>query len=120
MSLAIVAAGSLTVVTYSSTQALAVPTTFAASPCTEGEQGADCRKVYTKYLNPLISLLSAAVGILAVTMIIVGGVQYSSAGSDPQQVAEAKSRIIKAVVGLVSYVFLFGILNWLVPGGLLP
>lgn len=90
--------------------------TFAAIDCTKDGQAKAC--LYQKYLNPAIKLLSAVVGVLAVLMIIVGGVQYSSAGSDPQKITEARKKIINALLGLVAYIFLFAFLNWLVPGGL--
>jgi hypothetical protein len=87
--------------------------TFAAAECTTD----DCRKLYTKYINPAIRLLSAVVGVVVIVAIVVGGVQYSAAGSDPQKVAGAKSLIMKAVIGLVSFIFLFAFLQWFVPGG---
>lgn len=95
------------------TQAAPVTHTVAASECTTD----DCRKLYTKYINPTIRLLSAAVGVVVITSIVVGGIQYSSAGSDPQKVAGARKLIGKAIVGLVTYIFLFALLQWLIPGG---
>ena len=89
--------------------------TVAAFKCGTPE----CDSLYTKYLNPFIKLLSAVVGILVVLSVIIGGVQYSAAGSDPQQVAAARKRIGNALLGLVAYIFLFALLNWLVPGGIL-
>lgn len=86
---------------------------FAASECLTEE----CRNLYSKYINPAVRLLSAAVGVVVVLMIVVGGVQYSSAGSDPQKVAEARKKITNAIVALLTYIFLFALLNWLVPGG---
>jgi len=91
---------------------------FAASECAAGSAGKQCRNLYAKYLNPLVKLLSAVVGVLVVLMVIMGGVQYSAAGSDPQKVAEAKKKITNALLGLAAYIFLFAFLNWLVPGGI--
>lgn len=95
--------------------ALSPGTTMAASTCTSK----DCEKLYTKYLNPLVKLLGGAVGVVVVLMIVIGGVQYSSAGSDPQQVAEARKKITNAVFALFAYIFLFAFLNWAVPGGII-
>ena len=77
----------------------------------------DCNFVI-KYINPLIKFLSAGVGVVVTLMIIVAGIQYSSAGSDPQKVAASKRKITNAITALILYLLLFAILNWLVPGGL--
>jgi|GEM_PF-2115973 len=77
----------------------------------------DCNFIQ-KYINPLIRFLSAGVGVVITLMIIIAGIQYSSAGSDPQKVAASKRKITNAIVALILYLLLFAILNWLVPGGL--
>lgn len=71
------------------------------------------------YIVLLIRALSAIVGIVVVAMIIVGGIQYSASGDDPQAVASAKKRIINALLAIVVYVFGMAFLQYLVPGGIL-
>lgn len=71
-----------------------------------------------KDLNLIISFLAAGVGVIVVIMIIVGGIQYSAAGGDPQKVSAAKTKIFNAVLALVTFIFLYAILDWLIPGGL--
>lgn len=63
-----------------------------------------------------IRLLTALVGILAVIMIIVGGIQYSTANGNPQSVANAKKRITDVLIGVIAFVFLYAFLEWLIPG----
>lgn len=61
----------------------------------------------------------AAITIPIISLvIIVGGIQYSLAGSNPQALATAKSRLMKAAIALVTFVGLWGFLKWLIPGGL--
>lgn len=72
-----------------------------------------------KFVNPAIKFLSAGVGLIVTIMIIVAGIQYSSAGSDPQKVVAAKGKIANAIIALVTYIFSFGLLQWLWPGGIL-
>jgi len=72
-----------------------------------------------KYITDGIKILSAAVGIVVVIMIAVGGVQYSSARDNPQAVAAAKGRIINAILALVAYLFMFSLLQYLIPGGVI-
>ncbi len=92
--------------------------------CPKGSQKAGAKKdnatscIFAKYINPLIVLLSAIVGVMVVIGIIVGSIQYSSAGGDPSKTAAAKKRIANSIFALVAYFFLFTILQWLTPGGL--
>lgn len=72
-----------------------------------------------RYLVIFINVLSAVVGLVVVGSIIYGGIQYSMAGSDPQKVSEAKRRIRNAVIALMFFLFMFSLLNYLVPGGVL-
>lgn len=72
-----------------------------------------------RWLIILINVLSGMAGIVIVGAIVVGGMQYSSAGSDPQKVSAAKNRIRNAVIALLFFLFGYGILNFLIPGGLL-
>lgn len=71
----------------------------------------------TKYLNPLITLLSVVVGIAVVIGLIVGGIQYSSSGGDPQKVAKAKLHIRNSLLALLAFFFLYAFIKFLVPGG---
>ncbi len=72
-----------------------------------------------KYVNPLINFLAALVGMVVTIMIMIGGIQYASAGADPGKINAAKNKIINALIALVAFLFLYAILQWLVPGGFL-
>jgi len=72
-----------------------------------------------KYINPLVNLLAALVGVAVVISIVVGGIQYSNSGGDPQAVSAAKNRIRNAIIALLTFIFLYALLNFLIPGGLL-
>lgn len=65
-----------------------------------------------------INVLSAIAAVAIVTGIIVGGIQYSTAGANPQAVGAAKGRIINALIALLSLTFLYSFLQWLIPGGI--
>lgn len=71
------------------------------------------------YLVLFINVLSALAGVVIAASIAYGGIQYSMAGSDPQKISTAKSRIRNALIALLFFIFGFGFLNYLVPGGLL-
>ncbi len=72
-----------------------------------------------KYIKIAINTLSAVAGVVIVGSVIVGGIQYSMSADDPQAVAKSKSRIINALIALLMFVFGYGILNYLIPGGIL-
>lgn len=74
--------------------------------------------------NPIINLLQQAVkvlygviGVLAVVVIMIAGVIYGTAGDREDRVKLAKTMITNTVIGILLYVFMTVILNFLVPGG---
>jgi hypothetical protein len=74
--------------------------------------------IYTKFINPIINLLSVVVGLVVITTIIVGGIQFSSSSGDPNKIQAARKKISNALIALVAYLFLFAFLQWIVPGGI--
>ena len=68
-----------------------------------------------KYINPMISFLSAFVGIAVTIGIISGAIRYASAGDDPQKVSAAKLHIRGAILALLTFIFLYAAIQWLVP-----
>lgn len=52
-------------------------------------------------LTTAVSILSIAVGVVAVVMIILGGLKFVTSGSNPQDVTKARETIIYAVAGVV-------------------
>ncbi len=72
----------------------------------------------TKDLQVAVNFLSAGVGIVVIGLIIVGGIQYSIAGDNPQATTAAKERITNALIALVAFLFIFAFIQWLIPGGL--
>lgn len=48
-----------------------------------------------------LNLFSAVVGIIAVVMIIIGGIKYITSGGDSGNVTSAKNTILYAIIGLV-------------------
>lgn len=71
------------------------------------------------YVTIFIKALSALVGVVVVANIIIGGIQYSASGDDPGAVGAAKKRIFNAILALAVYAFMFALLQYLIPGGVL-
>lgn len=88
-------------------------------PCDPGRAGDACVSFIEQYINPFITLLTVSIGVIAAISLVVAGVQYASAGSDPGKVQKAKDRIGKTLLGVLAYLFLFAFLNYIVPGGFL-
>lgn len=70
-----------------------------------------------KYGIPFLNFLGAIVGLIVTISIVIGGIQYAGSAGDPNIVAEARKRIRNAVLALAAFLFLYGFLQWLVPGG---
>jgi magnesium-transporting ATPase (P-type) len=73
---------------------------------TENTSTADCSTSdATERVNSLIktivNLLSAVVGIVAVVMIIFGGLRYITSGGNDSSVTGAKNTILYAIIGLI-------------------
>jgi len=96
------------------------PATQSGSQCTgaNGKSGGGSCDLVGKYINPAIKLLTILVGVVATISIIFGGIQYSTSAGDPAKVSAAKGRLTKTIIALVCYAFLYGFLQFLVPGGL--
>lgn len=71
--------------------------------------------VYTK---AILKVLTVGVGIAVVGGIVWGGIKYTSARGNASQVQDAINTIINSVIGLFLYLFMFAILNFLIPGGI--
>lgn len=53
------------------------------------------------YLETVFAFGISIAGILAVTMIVIGGIQYITAYGNPGMVGNAKNRITQALIGLL-------------------
>ena len=63
-------------------------------------------------LKNILSLVFIATGSIAVMMVVIGGLKYSSSQGDPQGVSKAKNTIIYAIVGLVVSIFSLTIVSF--------
>lgn len=72
-----------------------------------------------RYLIPITRFLAAIVGLVVIISVVIGGIQYSSAGDNPQKISQAKGRILNSMLALLVFFLLYGLLEWIVPGGFL-
>ncbi|TAK89089.1 hypothetical protein EPO04_03240 [Patescibacteria group bacterium] len=74
--------------------------------------------------NPIFAFLSAAIrwfsaifGLILILIVAIAGFQYVISAGDSSQVQGAKDRLKGAVTGLVLYLLMFSILQFLLPEG---
>jgi len=65
----------------------------------------------------VINILTGGVGIVAVLGLIWGSIQWSTAAGNPAQVQKARTIITNVVIGIIAYIAMFSLLNFLIPGG---
>ena len=54
------------------------------------------------------------VGIIAVIMLIIGGIKYVVSGGDAKKVTDAKNTVLYAIIGLVIAFLAFAIVNFVI------
>lgn len=54
------------------------------------------------------------VGIVAVIMLIIGGIKYVVSGGDSKKVTDAKNTVLYAIIGLVISFLAFAIVNFVI------
>ena len=70
-----------------------------------------------KDLQIIVNFLSIGVAVVVVGVIIVGGIQYITAGDSAEKITAAKQRIMNGLIALFIFIFTFAFLQWLIPGG---
>ncbi|MDO4979105.1 MAG: hypothetical protein Q4E47_03070 [Candidatus Saccharibacteria bacterium] len=65
--------------------------------------------VFARFTN--IALL--AIGLVAVVMLIYGGVRYIISGGDAKKVTDAKNTILYAIIGLIISLLSYAIVNFI-------
>ncbi len=61
-----------------------------------------------------LNIMYMLMGIIAVIVIIVAGIMYSTSGGDSGRVSKAKNMILYAVIGIVVIIAAFAITNFVI------
>lgn len=72
----------------------------------------------TRVFVEIFEFIAVGVGIITVAGIIFGGIKYATANGNTSQAEQGITTIVNAVIGLLLFIFMYALLNWLVPGGL--
>ena len=54
------------------------------------------------------------VGVIAVIMLIIGGIKYVVSGGDAKKVTDAKNTVLYAIIGLIVCFLAFAIVNFVI------
>lgn len=65
-------------------------------------------------IQTVINILLYVLGIIAVIMIIVGGIKYTTSNGDSSALTSAKNTILYSIVGLVVAILSYAIVNFVV------
>lgn len=76
-------------------------------------------------LNPILDMalgiiraMTSLVGVVLIIVVVIAGIRYSASQGDPNASAKALGMIRNAIIGLLFYIFIFSLVQWLVPGGI--
>ncbi len=75
--------------------------------------GGDAPKL-TEFIKSIVNILLYLVGVIAVIMIIIGGIKYVTSNGDSSAVTSAKNTIMYAIIGVVVAILAFAIVNWII------
>lgn len=86
----------------------------------EGAQAAQCNGCPsnlfgdTGVFRQVTNVILYIVGIIAVIMLIIGGIKYVVSGGDSKKVTDAKNTVLYAIIGLVICFLAFAIVNFVI------
>ena len=65
-------------------------------------------------IKSVINIMIYVTGVIAVIMIILGGIKYTVSSGDSSAITSAKNTIMYAVIGVVVAILAFAIVNWII------
>lgn len=68
-------------------------------------------------IQSIVNFLAIGVGVIVVLSVVIGGIQYMTAGDNSSAISDAKERISNALMAFIAFLFLWAFIEWLVPGG---
>lgn len=65
-------------------------------------------------ITKITNILMTTVGIVAVIMIIIGGLMYIFSGGNPESTKRAKDTVLYAVIGIIVAILSYAIVNFVI------
>ena len=80
--------------------------------CDQISSNANNKNDLMSRINTIINVVIGFVGLVAVVVIILGGISYTTSAGDTGKVKKAKDTILYGIIGLVVAVLAFAIVNF--------
>lgn len=99
---------------------LGVSTGAFATTLKEGAEAARCdgcpENLFgdTGVFKQITNVVLYIVGVIAVIMLIIGGIKYVVSGGDAKKVTDAKNTVLYAIIGLIIAFLAFAIVNFVI------
>jgi len=87
------------------------------SQCGSNSSSAVCKSTgdnFSSMIKTVINILLYVLGMVAVIMIVIGGIRYTTSNGDASAVKSAKDTILYSVIGLVVAIMAYSIVNFVV------
>jgi hypothetical protein len=68
----------------------------------------------TDFIKTIVNVMLFILGAIAVLMIIIGGIRYTTSNGDANSTKGAKDTILYAVIGLIVAILAYAIVNFVV------
>lgn len=85
--------------------------------CKNNSSSAVCKSTgdsLGKMIQTVINILLYILGAVAVVMIVIGGIRYTTSNGDSGAIKSAKDTILYAVIGLVVAILAYSIVNFVI------
>lgn len=66
------------------------------------------------FFGTLTNMILFVLGAIAVIMIVIGGVKYTTSNGDSNSIKSAKDTILYSVIGLVVAIMAYAIVHWVI------
>ena len=77
---------------------------FGGQGC-DGEQG---------LFRTITNILLFIIGAIAVIMLVIGGIRYTTSNGDSNQVTAAKNTILYAIIGIIVAILAYAVVNFVI------
>lgn len=88
-------------------------TTLATATITELETD---KGTFSSDLQGILNAIVGVLGLVAVVVIIIGGVTYMTSSGDASKVKKAKDTILYGIIGLIVAALAFAVVNFVITG----
>lgn len=65
-------------------------------------------------IESITNILLYVLGAIAVIMLVIGGIKYTTSNGNADQIKSAKNTIMYAIIGIVVAILAFAIVRWVV------